>query len=61
MIDPKKQAEMDQAAAMVSENLPVVLWGLFKGLKKEGFDEDRAFELVKVYLSGLFVLHRFRE
>jgi len=51
MLDPKLQAEMDQAAEAAGEMFPPMLRKFFLGLMKEGFTEIQALELTKTFLQ----------
>lgn len=53
MLDPKKIAEIDQAAAMLVETLPTMLHGLYKGCLEQGFTEPQAMSIVLKYLGSL--------
>lgn len=54
MNQPFDEAEMDQARTALLSHVPLMLWGLFNGLKKEGFTEAQAFELTTDYLRTAF-------
>lgn len=51
MIDPKKQADWDQANAFLGETLPQLWWKLFDNSVKLGFTRPEALELVKVFVN----------
>jgi len=53
MLDPKKQAEFDQGIAAMSEVLPQMLRGFFCGCIREGFTEEQALQLSKVWLATI--------
>lgn len=44
--------EMDQGTAFVSDYLPTLWMRVYTNLMKEGFQEPKAFELLKVYILG---------
>ena len=50
MIDPKKQAEMDQMSSTIAELCPPLWRALFKGCCREGFSEEQSLELVKAFI-----------
>lgn len=50
MLDHGKQAEADQAIAVVSELCPAMWWQLYQGCVKEGFSAEQALELVQTYI-----------
>ncbi len=52
MLDAKKRAELAQSVAALSEMCPPMWWGLFDGCRKEGFTDEQAMELVKVYIAS---------
>lgn len=52
MINPQKQADLDQAIATVSENFPILWSSIYRGLQQQGFTENQAFELLKVYVMA---------
>ena len=49
-IDPKQVADADQAAAWMTDALPRLWFSMYLGLRREGFTEVQAFELVKTYV-----------
>jgi len=53
MLDPQIQAEFDQSAKLLGDNLPPLWKKLFDGCIKEGFTEIQAMELVKTYIMSL--------
>lgn len=53
MLDPKKQAEIDQCMAGIAETLPPMIRQLYVGLLKEGFSEPDAMAITKMYVFGL--------
>lgn len=48
MLDPKKNAEIDQGIQGMVEILPPLMKGLFDGFVEKGFTEVQALELTKV-------------
>lgn len=52
MLDPGKQAELDQAQKYLTDNIPSLIRGMYEGFKREGFSEDRAYDLCKIYLAN---------
>ena len=57
-LDPKQQAAFDQASKQLSDNIPLLLNGLFVGFKEVGFSENQAFRLCEVYLESLIATLR---
>jgi hypothetical protein len=51
-IDPEKQAEMDQSAAWLGDNLPNLWRRLYEECGRRGFSEDESMQLVKAYIVG---------
>ena len=49
----KKLADLDQAAAALSDFLPPLLWRMYTNLKAEGFDHQDALDLLKTYIMGM--------
>ena len=58
MIDPKKQAELDQNCTAIGEVFPPMLWRLYQGLVKEGFPENLAYDLTKAYFTSVVRVHK---
>lgn len=54
MIDHKKKAQYDQEIAAFNEMIPSMWWSLFRSLKKEGFTEIQALELLKTYITSMY-------
>ena len=46
MVDPKKQAEMDQALEQFTQTIPKMLWSLYSALILEGFTIDQAMAII---------------
>ena len=53
MIDPKQQADLDQAAAFLAEAIPPTCRSIYTGLIQEGFTEAQAMDLVKTWLMSI--------
>ncbi len=53
VLDPEKQAKMDQAAKELGETVPALLWQMYVGYKREGFDPSQALHLCGVYLTAM--------
>lgn len=53
MLDPKKQALLDQASSHLQESVPSMIRGLYVGLIEEFNDEQKAWELTKVALFAM--------
>ena len=51
MLDPWKEAELDQAKAELAEILPSLWWSMFSSLLKQGFKRDEAMELTKLFVE----------
>ena len=51
MLSGEEQARLDQGAKLLADNVPPMLWGLYRQLKAEGFAPEQAFELTKIYLT----------
>lgn len=49
-VDPKEVAALDQAAKLLQESFPPMLWGFYNNCVEEGFTKPEAFELTKVWL-----------
>ena len=45
-------AEMDQASTLLTKTQPALWWNLFSECKNEGFSEEQAMELVKIFVSS---------
>jgi hypothetical protein len=52
-MDSKKTSDFDQLAAMVGDVFPGLWFRLYSNLIASGFDEAKAFELLKVYVHGV--------
>lgn len=52
-MNPKEQADFDQSSKSIADNIPMLLWSLYKGFVKEGFSEHDSLELIKVYLAEM--------
>ncbi len=50
MLDPKEQAEIDQSAAWLGENLPPLYRSFYKGLVAQGFSDAESFKLLQTYI-----------
>ena len=50
MLDPKKQAELEQAASLLIEFYPPVWRQMYDCLIREGFSESESFRLVQTYI-----------
>lgn len=53
MIDDKQIAELDQSFSLMGETFPPLVRRMYEGFVKEGFTEDQAFDLAKLYLLSL--------
>lgn len=53
MLDPKVMAEFDQSLEGFIETFPRLLWRFYKASMEQGFSEQQAMELTKVWLMGL--------
>jgi hypothetical protein len=47
----KDISDMEQARAFVVDNFPSLWYGLFEACKTEGFTEDQAMDILKIYIS----------
>ena len=52
-LDPEQQAKLDQAAKALADNVPSLIRGLYTGFISEGFTENQAMELCKIYLEAM--------
>lgn len=52
-VDPKIQAEFDQGAKTLGDNIPPLMWALHSGFVNQGFQEADALELCKTYLRAV--------
>jgi hypothetical protein len=50
MLDPRKAQEMEQARTQIVETLPPLWWGLYKGMRGEGFTDDQAMGVLLEYV-----------
>lgn len=50
MINSEKRAKYDQSIAEISEMLPAMWFSMYNGLKKAGFQQNEAFDLLKTYI-----------
>lgn len=50
MLDPSKQAQLEQDLATIKEILPAAWRGLYEGCIEKEFTPIQAFELVKTYI-----------
>ena len=50
MIDPKKQADLDQSATLMAEVLPPLWRKMYVSLLAEGFERAEAMEILKAYI-----------
>lgn len=53
VLDDEMRSELEQAQAVLTETLPPLLWGMYEALKKQGFTESQAMDLVNTYLHGM--------
>jgi hypothetical protein len=49
-MDSKKQAELDQAAALLGDNLPILWYRLYQKCLDVGFSDLQSMEIVKAYI-----------
>ena len=61
-MDPKEQAEFDQAAATLGDSFPPLWYRLYEQCCKQGFSEPVALRLVETYIlsqcpSGVNLRH----
>lgn len=52
MLDPQKAAELDQQVKFITDAFPPLWWGLFVGLKEQGFTETQALYLLAEYIKS---------
>jgi hypothetical protein len=50
VIDPSKQVELEQTQAFIVEYLPPLWKQMYCRLLMEGFEETRAYELLRLYI-----------
>ena len=53
MLDGKKQADLDQAQALLKEALPSMWWAMFRGSLEAGFTHMESMDLVKTFVLGM--------
>ncbi len=53
MIDPKKQQEMEQAAAGMREGLPATWWAHYQGCLDKGFDRSQSMLLTQILVLAM--------
>ena len=49
----KNTAKAEQATAWVANNLPMLLWSIYKGRLSEGFIEPQVMAITLKYLEGI--------
>ena len=52
MLDPGKQARLDQNIAEVTETIPVLWASMFKKCVEEGLSESQALQLVIAFIQS---------
>lgn len=55
MIDPKKQAEFDQAEEYLVQQLPKLWFRMYRQLVSEGFLPSEAMQVLTAYIRASFV------
>jgi hypothetical protein len=50
MLDPEKQAQLDQAFALMADNYPAAWRRLYEGLLKVEFSSTEALKLVQTFI-----------
>ncbi len=50
MLNEKEQAELDQAAAKLGDNLPALWRRIYGGCKDKGFTDIESFKLLQTYI-----------
>lgn len=50
MIDPDKNASLDQNATGIAEMWSTINWAMYRAHLAKGFSEERAFDLTREYL-----------
>lgn len=50
MLDPSKQAQLEQDLALTQEFLPSIWRGLYDGCIDKGFTEEQSLALVKTFI-----------
>ena len=48
----KRERELDELETMLADRLPRIAGNMFKNFKDNGFNDDQAMTLTKVYVHG---------
>ena len=53
-----KRHDIDQTAALIRDTIPPLWYGLYSRLQEEGFTEQQAMELLKIYIISCHGTHK---
>jgi hypothetical protein len=53
MLNEREQSDVDQSLAMLADTLPPAVYRFYRNSITEGFTDEQALELAKIFLTGL--------